>query len=414
MLPPATATPRRFYGWRIVWALALSTTVSYGILYYGFGVLVKPMEAELGWSRAQTSGAYALGLLISGVMAILVGYWVDRRGARGLLLLGSLLGSLMLLAWSQVHDLGAFYGVWVGMGLAMAMVLYEVAFTVVAVWFRRRRHRATFIITMVAGLASTVFVPLETLLVESLGWRGALVLLALIFGGLTLPLHALVRRRPQDLGQWPDGESDLSARLSEASVSARAAFAGATFWWLAAAFTLLRLTTAAIGAHGVPLLLERGYSPAFTAAAVGSIGLVQLLGRAFFLPGSQRWSLYSATLGVMFAQALGSLALLLVPGGLGVWAFVLLYGMSNGAGTLARAGLTAELYGSASYGRINGGISLVVSLTQSLGPLGAGLLHEAAGGYDAVLGILVASSLLAALCLRQVQATRGRLEEVRS
>lgn len=404
---------KRFYGWNIVWALALTTTVGYGILYYGFGVLVKPMEAELGWSRAQTSGAYSLGLLVSGLAAVPVGHWVDRHGARGLLLLGSALGSLMLLAWSQVHSLVAFYLVWAGMGLAMAMVLYEVAFTVVAVWFRRWRHRATFVITMVAGLASTVFVPLETLLVGELGWRSALVVLALLFGGITLPLSALVRRRPQDLGQWPDGETGPATQGAEASVSARAAFAGATFWWLTAAFTLLRLTTAAVGAHGVPLLLERGYSPAFTAAAVGSIGLVQLLGRACFLPSSQRWSLHRATLGVMFAQALGSLALLLVPGSLGVGAFVLLYGMSNGAGTLARAGLTAELYGPASYGRINGGVSLVVSLTQSLGPIGAGLLHGLWGGYDAVLGILVASSLLAAACVWQVQVTRGRLEGVR-
>jgi hypothetical protein len=176
----------------------------------------------------------------------------------------------------------------------------------------------------------------------------------------------------------------------------------------------LRLTTAAIRAHGVPLLLELGYSPAFTAVAVGSIGLVQLLGRAFFLPGSQRWSLYHATLGVMLCQALGSLALLLVPGGLGVWAFVLLYGMSNGAGTLARAGLVAELYGPQSYGRINGGISLVVSLTQGLGPIGAGLLHGVAGGYDAVLGILIAASLLAALCIRQLGLSKQQLRELQS
>jgi MFS family permease len=393
---------KRFYGWRIVWALALATTVSYGVLYYGFGVLVRPMETELGWSRAQTSSAYALGLLASGLMAIPVGHWVDHRGARGPLLLGSLLGSLMLLAWSQVRHLGAFYAVWVGMGLAMAMVLYEVAFAAVAAWFRRWRHQATFVITMVAGLASTLFVPLETFLVEHLGWRHALVALALIYGLTTLPLHALVRRRPEDLGQGPDGESGPTARPPEASVSARAAFRGAAFWWLAAAFTLLRLTPAAMGAHGVPLLLERGYSPAFAAVAIGSVGLVQLLGRALFLPGSQRWSLHRAALGVALCQALGSLALLLVPGAFGVWAFVGLYGMSNGASTLARAGLVAELYGPQSYGRINGGLSLVVSLTQSLGPVGAGFLYGATGGYDAVLGILAASSLLAALCLHQV------------
>ena len=78
-----------FYGWRIAGALAVTQTVGYGVLYYAFSVFALPMEAELGWSRAQTSGAYSLALLVSGVVAIPVGRYVDRHGARLLMTLGS-------------------------------------------------------------------------------------------------------------------------------------------------------------------------------------------------------------------------------------------------------------------------------------------------------------------------------------
>ena len=158
-----------YYGWRIAWALAITQTIGYGILYYGFGVLIKPMEAELGWSRAETSGAFSLALLVAGLCAIPVGRWVDRRGARGLMTAGSALGALLVLAWAHVQSLTALYLLATGLGLAMSAVLYEVAFTVTAVWFRRERPRAMLIITLVAGLASTIFIPLETWLIQSYG-----------------------------------------------------------------------------------------------------------------------------------------------------------------------------------------------------------------------------------------------------
>ncbi|UCH26496.1 MAG: MFS transporter [Trueperaceae bacterium] len=193
--------PRRFYGWRITWALAVTQTVGYGVLYYAFSVFIRPMETELGWSRAETSGAFSLALLLSGIAAVPVGYWLDRRGARGLMTAGSVAGVLLVLAWSYVEELRAFYAVQAGIGLVMAVVFYEVAFTVVAVWFRRDRARAMLVLTMVAGLASTIFIPLASWLVAVLPWRDALRVLALVLAVGTIPLHALVlRRRPQDLG----------------------------------------------------------------------------------------------------------------------------------------------------------------------------------------------------------------------
>ena len=130
----------RYYGWRMVWALAVTQTVGFGVLYYAFSVFIAPMEAELGWTRAQTSGAFSLALLLSGVGALPAGRFVDKHGARGLMTAGSLLGALLVFAWSSVQRFGAFFYLVQGaIGLVMAAVLYDVAFTVVAVWFRRDR-----------------------------------------------------------------------------------------------------------------------------------------------------------------------------------------------------------------------------------------------------------------------------------
>ena len=93
-----------FYGWRIAWALGVTQTISYGVLYYAFSVFIAPMETELGWSRAETSTAFSLALLLSSVVAIPVGRYVDRHGARQLMTLGSVAGVVLVLLWSSVQS----------------------------------------------------------------------------------------------------------------------------------------------------------------------------------------------------------------------------------------------------------------------------------------------------------------------
>ncbi|MDQ3396773.1 MAG: MFS transporter [Deinococcota bacterium] len=389
---------RFYYGWRIVAALALTQTVGFGVLYYAFSVFVLPMESELGWTRAQTSSAFSLGLLVAGLTAVPVGHLVDRQGARLVMTLGSLLGAGLFLAWSQVTTLLGLYLIWAALGLAMSTTLYDVAFTVVAVWFRRHRARTVFAVTMVAGLASTIFIPLTTLLVTQLGWRSALVVLATILALTAVPLHALVlRRHPRALGLEPDGSSQaLSATQAapEPSVPAGAAFRTSSFWWLAAAFALVRLSFAAMGARLVPLLLERGYTPALVALAVGAIGPLQLLGRAFFLPLNSRWPVDHLTAAMFACVAAAFVALVLVPGMVGVGVFVVLYGASNGATTLARAEIVARRYGPANYGSINGALAFSISLAGAFAPFGAGVAYAVTGGYDLVLWLLAVAAAM--------------------
>ena len=196
----------RFDGWRMVLALAVTETVSFGILFYAFTVFVEPMRADLGWSTATITAGFSIGLVTSGLMAPLAGRWVDRHGPRGLMTVGSLVATAGLVAWSQVSTPLGFYTLWACLGVANAMVLYEPAFALIAVWFDRRRGAALTLLTFVAGFASVIFVPLAGLLVERLGWRDTLLTLAGVQLLVTTPLHALVlRRSPADVGQEVDG-----------------------------------------------------------------------------------------------------------------------------------------------------------------------------------------------------------------
>ena len=408
----ARVRPRLYRGWAIVAALGVTTCASYGILSYAFSVFLAPMERELGWTRAELTGAFSLAWLVAGLAAVPIGRWVDRHGARPVMTAGSVAATALLVAWSRVESLPYFYAIWVGLGAAAAAVLYEPAFAVVAVWFDRRRSAALTLLTFLGGLASVLFVPLANRLVEGVGWRAALVWLAAILGAVTIPLHALVlRRRPSDLGLHPDGVgSGLPPPVARGPAAGRA---GAGSWRdpslrrLAAAFALSTFASTALTVHLVPLLLERGHAPRAAAAALGLLGTMALPGRLVFTPlgGALPRSAVAVTLLAM--QALSPLALLAGRSEAALWAFVALFGAGFGAVTPARAGLVAELWGADAYGHVTGRIALALAMARAAAPVGASLLHVLAGGYGAVLlAAIAASAAAAALVAKLPQPAR--------
>ena len=182
----------RTRAWGIVAALSVTETVSWGILYYAFAVFLVPMQRDLGYSAAQLTGAFSLALGVSAVAGIAVGRYLDRHSPRALMTAGSIAGAALVVAWSQVDGLAAFYVLWAAIGLVMAAVLYEPAFTVVAKHFPEpgERRRAMTAMTLVAALASFIFLPLSQALIDAHGWRDALLVLAALLAAVTIPLHA--------------------------------------------------------------------------------------------------------------------------------------------------------------------------------------------------------------------------------
>jgi len=375
--------------------LCVTETVSWGILYYGFPVFLPPMEADLGWSRVEITGAFSLGLAASALAALPVGRWIDRHGARALMTVGSCAATLLVLAWSRIESLPALYATWFLLGLALATTLYEPAFAAIVGWFpTQHRDRALLTVTLVAALASTIFMPLEAWLLVRLGWRTALATLAVILAVITIPIHALVLRpsphRAPRAGAAPVHVSGMTLG---------AATRTGVFWVLAAAFFVGNFTTNSVTVHLIPYLATRGYSPALAAAMIGWMGAMQLPARLVFASVTTRFGHTGVTAAIFFVQAaaLGQLALAahlptLVP-------VVLMLGAANGMSTLARATMLADLFGPRHYGSISGAIALGANGARALAPVGAALLQVALGGYDRVFGLLAVSLLLAGMGL---------------
>ena len=392
------------YGWYIVFALAVTETVSWGIIYYAFSVFIVPTELEFGWTRAQISGAFSLALLVSGVMAVPVGYWLDRFGGRGLMTAGSIAAVGLYYAQSQVTTLTGFYLTWLGLGITMAMVLYEPSFVVAAKWFHNRLGTALAVITFAAGFASTIFLPLSNHLLEAYGREQAQIILAAILAAITIPLHALVlRKAPELIRPNLTGGREEVVSTPEPTSSLTSTLRSPLFWFIAIGFSLANMAAIGVRVHMIPLLLDRGFSAETAAATTGIIGAMQVVGRLLYAPVGGRLPGRRVLL-TLFSLLVVSLAILrFIQTMNGVWAFVILAGAVHGALTLARPAMIADLYGSEKFGRISSVMTVMQRFATTVAPYGVGVLYGLWGdNYDPVLIVLIVIALVSVAVISRV------------
>ncbi len=383
-----------YYGWYIALVLAITETVSYGVLFYSFPVFIAPMEAEFGWSRGELSGAFSLSLLITGLIALPVGYWLDKHGSRLLMTAGSIGATVMVMLWSQVNTFPEFIAIMALMGFFGAAILYEPAFTVIATWFAHKRGTAMAVVTFIAGFASTIFTPLSHALLEAFGWRQAILILATILGAITIPLHALVlRRKPADLGLETDGEANAVNASERPSISLRAVLHSRYFWLLTLAFSLSTLSIFAVRIHFIPLLISVNIQPGSAALASGAIGVMQVVGRMIFAPVERRFSSRTMAIGVFVLLTISLAILLLGSTPFLIVLFVALFGMAIGTHTLTRPLIVADTYGAAFYGRISSSMVIFLTLTSTTSPFAAGLIFDLFGSYNPMLLLATGFSL---------------------
>ncbi len=372
-------------------ALALTLVVSWGSLYYAFALLVRPMQAELQASNAALMGAYSLGLLVWGLATGVVGALLPRIGGRVLMTAGSLLAGLMFLALGRVESVAATCVVWCGLGVAMAMTLYEPAFAIVVQACPADRRRNITVLALAGGLASSVFWPLTAALVDHLGWRGAASALGLLQLLLCAPLHAALLP-----GRLRDASAGATARNTPSTEPApRRVLA-----LLALAFSANGFVTAALAMHVIPLLESRGAAPGTAVTLAACIGPMQVLGRALeFTSG-----------GALDARRLGQLALGLIPLALGaLWLapllgawqpllcglFIAAYGAGLGLMTIVRATTPLALFGPERYAALSGTLGTPALLARAAGPMGAAWLLGALPGPGSVMLLLAATGALA-------------------
>ena len=395
-----TSAPLPSSRWPLLIALGITQIVSWGSVYYGFAVLMEPLQRDLGASKDAVAGAFSVALLASGLCSIRIGRTIDRMGGRGVMSLGSLAAAVLLALLSQVESLPALYAVWAGLGVAMAATLYEPAFAVITQVFASGFRRALTVLTLFGGFASTVFWPLTTWLIERLGWRDATLWLALINLVVCVPLHLWLVPRSPVLRETVGPASDT--RHTHRPWRER------RFQALAIAFLVHYVVVSAVAAHLIAMLLARGLTPTAAAGIGALIGPMQVAGRIVEF-GASRWvrvGQVGRIASVLLPASL--LALLVADGGFGLLAlFAVLYGAGNGAMTVVRGALPAELYGREHYGAIAGALATPGLLARAVGPLLAALLWTLLGGYDRVTMVMIAVAALGAIAFFFATAERS-------
>jgi MFS family permease len=379
-------------------ALCLTQITSWGIVYYAFPVLNPQITTATGWSAATTTGAFSAALVVSAVAGIRIGRILDARGPRTVMTAGSVVGTASLIIIATAPNLALFTIGWLLAGLAMASTFYQPAFAALTRWWAPEHVRALTVVTLAGGLASTVFAPLTALLASHYSWRHTYLILAAVLAAVTVPAHALALRGP-----WPPAP----ARTATGKALSTAAIARSRpFLFLAAALTLSAFAMYAVVITLVPLLLDRGYSPAQAAWALGLGGAGQTLGRTLYATLARR---SPPALRATVLIALGgstTAAFALIPGPYPLLAtLAVLAGTVRGNLTLLQATAITDRWGTHHYGRLSGLLAAPATTASALAPFAGTALALPLGGYPHLFAALALVSALAAVMAWQTTPT---------
>lgn len=393
-----------FYGWWVVLAAGIGSFMSYGpIIAFTFGVFIKPLSEEFGWSRADISLGFSLSLLMLSGTAPFFGRLVDRFGARrvivpSVLMFGSGVSSFYFLSVSLWH----FYAIYVALGIVAVGAATLPYLSVVSHWFDKQRGWALGLAMVGLGLGTFIMPALAQALIDAVGWRQAYVLLGLMVMVVTIPVVGLfLKETPQMMGLWPDGVAVAPAGAAKQSgqeygMSSREAWRIGTFWLIAWAFFLMSVGVHGCLIHLVPMLTDRGLSAQSAAWATSLLGGALLVGRVG--AGYLLDRFFASHVAICFLCGVAAGIFLLWSGAVGglVFSAAVLVGLGVGAETDLMPYVVSRYFGLRAFGEIYGCVVVAWGLGGVIGPLLMGMGFDSTGSYRLVLGTLMVATLIAA------------------
>lgn len=380
---------------QVVWPIAFAETIIWAAMFYVFPALLLQWEQDLGWSKAELSGAFSVALLVSAMLAPVAGRLIDRGHGAYLFTGSAVVGACLLGLLSQVTELWQFYLIWMGIGLAMSGSLYEATFAILTSTMGTLARRAIIMVTLIAGFAGTLSFPTTQFFVTRLGWRGAVACWGLIILFLAVPLV------------WVGSRSATRhAIYTLPTVEARSGrvydiLRKGIFWLLAISFALIALDHNVLLTHLLPLLDEQDIAPGVAVLAASLIGPMQVFGRVGMVTFERRIkpiNIFATCFVLMAFAALALSALSITP--LLLALFVLFQGAGYGVTSIMRPVITADFLGRKEFGVVSGLLAIPFLLTAASAPTIAALVWEI-GGYDLVIIVALLASIVGLISLLQ-------------
>jgi MFS family permease len=358
---------------------------------------------------------------VSGAMGIVVGRLVDNYGPKPMLILGSAVMGFGFFLLSRVTELWQFFMVYFLISVGWSGASLNTVSTVISNWFIRRRGMAMSLTMTGLSLGGMVLVPFSIFLSSHWGLRVALPVLGAIFWIVVIPTAIfIIKQRPSDLGQFPDGEGPLTfsertpgSRLSYASqlqVWTRAeALKTTAFWAIVGAFFLALSGQIAFLVHQVSFLSQTlGAKGAATAVSITAGA--SIVGRLFLGSIADRSDKRYLAMFCFFIQSAAVLAMAYNRQAAVLYLGTFAFGLTMGGIVMLQSLLIGECFGMVSFGTISG-LSGVFSVSgASIGPMIAGLIFDATRDYQVAFTIFSIAGLLAmaAVFFAKPPVRRGR------
>ena len=398
------------YGWVMVAVMFTSSLIMAGAVGLP-GAFILPLNKEFGWDTAQISGALAIRFLLFGLMAPFAAAFIERYGIRRVVLTAQamvLFGLLAPLGMTQLWQLVASWGVIVGVGTGLtALVLGTIVSTR---WFTEKRGLVLGILAAAVATGQLLFLPLAAWLIESIGWRTALLPSAgaIVFAALLIICFA--KDRPSDLGLLPYGEINPTPQMAPiivGGVLARSfgALAEASrmraFWILAGTFFVCGLSTnGLVQTHFIPFCADFGMPSTTAASVLAMMGIFDFVGTiaSGYLSDKydNRWLLF-------WYYGLRGLSLMWLPSStftvLGLSVFAVFYGLDWIATIPPTARLAAMSFGREKTGLIFGWIFASHQAGAAIAAFGAGMTRTVWLTYAPAFYVAGITCLIAALCV---------------
>jgi MFS family permease len=376
--------PSRFYyGYIIVLACFFIFLILGGVTF-SFGVFFKPMLSEFGWTRAATSGAFSLNMILGGVFGILGGRLSDRFGPRIVLTFGGLLISLGYLLMSQVGAIWQIYlflGVLPGIGMGgMAIPMMSS----VARWFLKGRGLATGIVSAGVGVGIIIVPPLANLLISSISWRTSYLILGIVVLAFIIIPAQFIRRVPDQkipLTQDTNAVKTDGPSLQVRGFSLREAICTRQFWIICIMSLFLLFCVQTVMVHIVAHATDLNISAATAATILSVIGIVNIGGDVVMGSLGDRIGSRNAMIIIFTLMSLSCLGAIFAGELWMLYLVAVVFGLSYGGFVAMQSPMVVDFFGLKALGAIFGLVMFATNIGGSSGPLVAGRIFDVSGSY---------------------------------
>jgi MFS family permease len=396
-----------YYGWIILPITTLAVFISGPGQTYSISIFVNPIIEETGWSRSMVSGLYTAGSLTAASAMFLVGRLLDRHGARVMLIIATIFLGLGCLWMSRITNPIELYIGFAVMRLMGQGSLSLIPETLVALWFVRLRGRVMAINALGSIIGQATFPLLILFLISSFGWRDTWVVIAfIIWGTLILPAAIFVRRSPEAIGLFPDGDtgpgkdrySNQKTFADERNFSLNSALRTRSFYFLLFAGTSQSTISTALVFHQSSVIASKGLDPSLSPVIFGVMAPMALFGN--FLAGflvdrfPNRFVLASAQVILCIAMLIA----LIMASPLQSIMYGAFLGLAGGMASITNAVIWPNYFGRKHLGSIRGIVTTAMVASAALGPWPFGILFDITGTYTWAILFGLALPITCAIC----------------